>query len=446
MSGPGRTGPQPGSQGTTGLPVYVPVILSLALQLLLGLFLGHAYDQRIYMATGYLVGTGQNPYIPQDLQSVFQNSTFQGMTSVGYPPPWPLVTGLIYLLSYRIFPNLLIYNLALKLPIIAANFALAFLVKAILDRLGAAPGASRRAWLFMLFNPFILIVTTGWGQFDSIVALLALLALLLLAGGRITFPAALLALAISFKPTALPLLPAVFIFLLDRPVSRILRFFVLSFFFLALFCAGPFLIFHWDLSPILHHWNAQFSVGGGMSFMTSLELIAGSYQLPGLWWLVGMLWVPALAVSALLLKPGGNGLVDLLKKSTILTLVFFVFRTWLSEPNLVLVLPMLVLLVSLGKLDARLLAAFWVVPLIFSFFNTSLTQLLFPSLPALMEQLLKESLAFRIFRLVSRTAVVVLWLWLEGAIALTLWRQDQIRLDKWGGRLNKLKFRRADSA
>ncbi len=418
--------------------------LSLAIQLGLGVFFGHAYDQRIYMATGYLVGTGQDPYIPRDLQSIFHNPAFQGMTSVGYPPPWPPVTGLIYWLSYRIIPNLLLYNLALKLPIIAANIALAFLVRTILRRLGASPAAVRRAWLFMLFNPFILLVSAAWGQIDSIVGLISLLALLLLTDDRISLAAVLLGLVIALKPTTLPLLAASFLFLWGKPTHRIIWFFGIVFFFIAVFCAGPFLIFHWDASPIYEHWNAQFSVGGGMSFMTFLELIAGSYQLPGLWWLLGMLWIPALVLAAVILKLGGTGLSDLLMKSAILVLVFSLFRTWLSEPNLMLVMPMLVILAYQGKLDARLLTAAWILPLVFSLVNTSLTQLLFPSLPNLMHQFLDESGVIWVIRLILRTLVVALWMWLEVTIILRLGKQNELFKDRWGWIGGKFRLRKAN--
>src|SRR5450759_2260170 len=87
---------------------------SILIQVCLALFLGHAYDMRIFMATGYLVGTGQNPYIAQNVSAVFHNSTFQGITTVGYPPPWSMLLGLIYLCTYKIVPNFLVYNLALK--------------------------------------------------------------------------------------------------------------------------------------------------------------------------------------------------------------------------------------------------------------------------------------------------------------------------------------------
>ena len=118
---------------------------------------------RIFMATGYLVGTGQNPYIAQDLSAVFHNSTFQGITTFGYPPPWSIVLGLIYLCSYKIIPNFLFYNLAIKLPIIAANICVAYLVVSILNKLGVQEKISRRAWIFLLFNPFLLLTIIRMG-------------------------------------------------------------------------------------------------------------------------------------------------------------------------------------------------------------------------------------------------------------------------------------------
>ena len=103
-------------------------------------------------------------------------------------------------------------------------------------------------------------------------------------------------------------------------------------------------------------------------------------------------------------------MLDLLKKSTALIMVFFLFRAWLSEPNLILVLPLVLILTSIGDLDRRGLTAVWVIPLIFSFFNTSTFQLLFPSMPALMDRLLQLSEVFRTARLVIRILVVIPWL------------------------------------
>jgi hypothetical protein len=414
---------------TSTFNILLPV-LSIVIQIAIGLFFGHAYDMRIFMATGYLVGTGQNPYIAQNLSAVFHNVTFQGITTVGYPPPWSLLLGLIYLASYKFVPNLLFYNLAIKVPIITANICLAYLVANILSKLGVGEKGMQKAWLFMLFNPFFLYVSSAWGQFDSIVALLSLLAIVRLSEGKYKISAILLAFAISFKPTALSLVPAFFVYLLGKPFRLVFRYFALFLICTFLLFVGPFAILKWDPSPILQHWNVHFSVGGGLSFMAFLELLQGSYQLPGLWWLLGLLWVPAVGMATLALKPGGEGLPTLLRMSTALIMVFFLFRTWLSEPNLILVLPLILILTTLGELDSRSLTALWVLAFLFSFFNTSTIQLLFPSMPVLMDRLLQTSESFRTIRLVIRTIVVIPWLMAAGWIIVNCGKFSRIACKK----------------
>ena len=59
----------------------------------------------------------------------------------------------------------------------------------------------------MLFNPLLIAATAAWGQIDGVAALCALAALLALSRGRIAVSALALALSVSIKPIALPLLP-----------------------------------------------------------------------------------------------------------------------------------------------------------------------------------------------------------------------------------------------
>jgi Gpi18-like mannosyltransferase len=385
------------------------LLASLLLQLILGLLLGHVYDQRIFMATGYLVATGQNPYIPQDLTTIFNNTAFQGMTSIGYPPLWPLILGFIYQVSYAPIHNLLIYNLAIKLPVIIANLSLAYLVRDILNKLGQNRAFSRKAWIFLLFNPFVLYFTIAWGQFDSLVALLTLASLVLLDKQKIAISSILLAMAIALKPTPLPVVLVALVYLWESPWHRLFRFlasFTISMF---TFCILPFIIMNWDASPILLHWNAHFTVSGGMSFMTFYELVKDTYLLPGMWWLLGFAWLPAILLGMLLTKTGSRDFITLLKQSLALILIFFLTRTWTSEQNLMLILPMVLILTYLGELPKICLTATWVLPLIFTFFNTSPPQLLFPVLPELMENLLRRMDVYRSGRLAARMIVVIPW-------------------------------------
>ncbi|OGN91344.1 MAG: hypothetical protein A2Y88_13510 [Chloroflexi bacterium RBG_13_48_10] len=385
------------------------LLASLLLQLILGLLLGHVYDQRIFMATGYLVATGQDPYIPQDLTAVFNNPAFQGMTSIGYPPLWPLILGLIYQLSYAPIHNLLIYNLAIKLPVIIANLGLAYLVRDILNELGQTRAVSRKAWLFLLFNPFVLYFSVAWGQFDSLVALLTLASLVLLDKQKIVISSIMLAMAIALKPTPIPVVLVALIYLWGSPSHRLVQFLVSFTISMFTFCILPFILMKWDASPILLHWNAHFTVSGGMSLTTFYELVKDTYLLPGMWWLLGFAWLPAILLGALLIKTGSHDFVTLLKQSLALILIFFLTRTWTSEQNLMLILPLVLILTYLGELPKICLTATWVLPLIFTFFNTSPPQLLFPVLPELMEKLLQRMDVYRSGRLAARMVVVIPW-------------------------------------
>lgn len=402
---------------------------SVILQVILALFLGHAYDTRIFMATGYLVGTGQNPYIAQDLSSVFHNSSFQGITTLGYFPPWAIVLGLIYLATYHFIPDLLFYNLAIKLPVIAANICLVYLVVSILHRMGVQEKIVRKAWIILLFNPFLLLMSSAWGQFDSIVALLSLLALLQISEGKLVGSAILLALSISLKPTSLPVLPVVLIYLAGKSMKRALYYFGVFSAGILLFCAAPFALFGWNPAPIIQHWDFHFTVGGGLSFMTFLEYTKWSYALPGQFWFLGWLWAPALVIAMYVIKGRVKDLGDLLKESVALILVFYLCRAWVAETNVVLILPLVLILVTTKELKRLSLAVVWILPLVFSFFNTSLAQLLFPSLPGLMDRLLKLAGVFSAARYDLRTLIVIVWLVAGWWIAISCFRTGLVKSD-----------------
>ncbi len=101
---------------------------------------------------------------------------------------------------------------------------------------------------------------------------------------------------------------------------------------------------------------------GTMSYMTVVRLVEGPVDAAGHWWLLGLAWVPALAVAAVdRAAPRGRATcADLFRKSAALVLVFFLARTWLAEPNVVLVLALVLVLASLGDLDRRFFTAIWV--------------------------------------------------------------------------------------
>ena len=360
------------------------------------------------MTTGYLVATGRGPYSPLDLTGVFHHVGFGQLTTIGYPPPWPLVTGLLYRATYALVPNLHLYDLALKLPVIAATIGLAYLVAATLRQAGARPQTCRRAWAFLLFNPLILLAGAAWGQIDVIVALLAVGALVLVWRGRWASSAALLALAVCAKPTPLPIALVVLVWLAARAPREALRYAAVFLAWAAVFVVVPVMALGWSTTQIRHRPNAQFLMTGGLSYTTVARLVRDPLALPGHWWLLGMLWVVALA-AGLALWRRGEGFDDLVRGSAALTLVFLLTRAWLAEPNVVLVLPLVLILASLGELDRRLLTALWLIPLAFAVANASPLQLLWLTFPEAWSASVAAMGAHDDVLLPLRAALVVAW-------------------------------------
>ncbi len=385
------------------------LLLSVVLQLALAVVFGHSYDTRVFMAAGYLAGTGQNPYVAPDLMHVFHHLYFNVRTSVGYPPPWPLLAGLIYRATYAVVPNLYLYNLVLKLPVIAADLGLAYLVAAVLRSSGADLAVARRAWVFLLFNPLLLYMGAAWGQIDAIVALMTLAALVLVYAGRADGSALLLALAVCVKPIGLPVVVVILVYLLGRSAWRAVRYAVLFVAGALVFYVLPFPLFGWQAKTVLEHVNAHFRLYGAMSFMTVVRLWREPQLMQGHWWLLGLVWAPALAVAILALRRGVDGFDDLLRKSTALVLVFFLTRTWLAEPNVVLLLPLALILTSRAELDRRLLTALWALPLLFTVFNASPLHLLYIAAPGTMMRWLATYARHEDATLIARAAAVVAW-------------------------------------
>ena len=396
------------------------VLSSLLLQMPLAYFLGHYYDERVFMATGYVVNSGVNPYQPIELLNVFPHTLLTGMVPrIGYPPPWPLVLGLVFRLSYNVVPDVFVYNFAIKIPTIIANIGLAYLVSNILVNLHASDRKAKASWLFLLFNPFVLLTTSAWGQFDTIVAFLCVASLYALSKGKVTECGLLLALSVSLKPITLPLIPLPLLFFESFRSRNSLKYALVFLAAVFAFAVAPFFLLGWSLPVMPTEWNGQFNMAGGMTLFNLAELIQQSTLLPQNLAFLGFLWVPALIVSYYVVYRNPPRSADeLFGKAVGLTLVFFLTRSWLSEPNINLLLPLLLVLVGLNKLSSRSLHLAWIVPLVFMVLNTSISQLFFLAEPSVLMSLAEFDQQFRVPRLVARFAVAAVWSVLGWRIAI----------------------------
>ncbi|HEY5275892.1 MAG TPA: hypothetical protein VIK38_05060, partial [Coriobacteriia bacterium] len=171
----------------------------------------------------------------------------------------------------------------------------------------------------------------------------------------------------------------------------------------------PFYLFGWSTALVHQLWNTQFAQSGRMSFMTVVGLARDPFLMPGRWWYLGLVWIPALGAAVLALRRGDGGFEDLARKSAGVVLVFFLTRTWLSEDNVILLLPLVLILTSLGTLDRRALLAVWTIPLAFSLVTFTPLQLLFPAFPGAMVRSLLAANNWNGFAHNARIAVVIAW-------------------------------------
>jgi hypothetical protein len=174
-------------------------------------------------------------------------------------------------------------------------------------------------------------------------------------------------------------------------------------------CILPFPVFGWDPAPILANWNYHFTVAGGMSWTTVYELFKLTSQLIGAWQLLGWLWIPGLGLGLLFLRSRIHTLMDVVRGSVVLLLIFLLTRSWLSEPNVILVLPLVAALAFIGRVNSRALAAVCILPFLFTLLNDSAPQLLFPLLMGSMQTLMRTGGEFRTVQLAAQTIVVAAW-------------------------------------
>lgn len=356
---------------------------ALAARLLL-LPLIHPWDGNTFHNLFAQLAAGQNPYL------TFWELTLQARTRTGegyaqwyeyyaYPP------GLIYLYwpfaklaalaaplaptfypagTLRVVPNEfpLVFLLLYKLPIWAADFAVAWMLWRETSRVGLVA-----LWLL---NPLVLLVSGAW-MFDSIAVALTLGAFLAFRHERVALCGALLAAGFLVKYYPLFLLPAFFLLLVWRRDARAFRL-VGVFALVSLLLSAPFLP---EMTRVLE-FNAS-REGGGLSVhqvaQSYVILTGGSltfFKTMASPALGGLLLVAGLALTYLLL--------DRIRPAPLTAITFALVGFLLSskvvnEQYVLWLLPFLILLLheartrsdappSLARRRAAAFHLLWAVP------------------------------------------------------------------------------------
>jgi hypothetical protein len=386
------------------------VLLSITVQIPLAIFLGHAYDETAFIDTGYFVSAGLNPYLPH-LITVFSPRLVGGNLIIGDPPLWPLLLGAIYRISYNIIPNIFLYNFAIKLPVIASNIGLAYITRNILRQQRASESRIKFAWLFLLFNPFVLLTTVAWGQFDTLIALLAVASLYFLSKGMLKKSAGLMSLSVVLKPISFPLLGLPLVFSSKKNWPKTLQYILISAAIVVTLWILPFYLLGWMIPSASSQVTSFFTRAGGMTPFDLVEIFQNTVTLPTGLEFLGYVWIPALLLGYYsVYRDPPKTLNELTQKAVGIMLVFFLTYSWLSEPYVNVVIALALLSLPLAKINFHNFHFLWVITLIFMVLTTNFFQLFYLVSPqSLVSAALQIENKIRNWRLIARFLVVVVW-------------------------------------
>lgn len=339
------------------------------------------------MAVGVAVARGITPYGQYVLQDIFAATPhphlYGTIPGIGYPPPWGLVSGIMYSFSSAFAPdNLYGYVFALKMPVVLAEVATAILLYKILKAKIGEEVASK-AFLLFLFCPFIIAVGTVWGMFDILALFFTLLSAYSLHDNwrRSSFYLSVASVLKVFPLTLSPLY-SVFLYKSTRSLKVAFQFFLFTVIISGFFIITPMVVFGWPVSnlynALVHHvttsnpsYDSQmaFPYGAASPFnaFTLLNKLTGGSLQP--LWVFIYVWIPAciaVYVSLLRRRMRNTDFALTVQWSLLLLLTLLTTRIWVSEQNVIFLFVFFALSVFLqNSQDLGMVHLQWI--LLFSF-------------------------------------------------------------------------------
>jgi len=326
--------------------------------------MGHPFDLRVFMAVGWAVANGITPYGRYVLQEIFVDVPQQHFSGsfygIGYPPLWGLFLGFLYqLYSWISKSNIYLYSFVLKIPIILGDLATAIIlykiVKNTLDE-----NIASKVFCFYQLCPFLIVVGTIWGMFDILVFLFTILSAYLLLK-RSDLSAVSLAIATSFKPYAIILVPLYSIFIHKKfsSIRNTSRYILVVLGLISLLTFSPMFIFKWPLSNLYfalaaHMTPTDFYYEDGPDYTYGAASPFNVYNVLRLAYprikplvFLNYIWIFGCLATYVytFYRSSENDFKSIIKYSFLTSVVFFATRFWVSEQNLVFLLSFFILTV-----------------------------------------------------------------------------------------------------
>jgi hypothetical protein len=172
----------------------------------------------------------------------------------------------------------------------------------------------------------------------------------------------------------------------------------------------PFNLLGWMAPTSPGQVTSYFRMADSMTLFNLVEVIQNTAVLPAGLEFFGYLWIPALLIGYYLVyRNPPKSMPELAEKAVVLLLIFFLTRTWLSEPNINLIISLALIALASKEMNFRNFAFLWVIPLVFMFLNTSVQQLFFLISPSIIPDLAQLDQSIRLWRLIGKFVLVLVW-------------------------------------
>ena len=256
----------------------------------------------------------------------------------------------------------------------------------------------------------MLLTTTAWGQFETLIALLCVASLYLLSKGMVKKSALLLSLSVVLKPISIPLLGLPLFSYPRKNWAKMLQYILISAAIIVALWILPFYLIGWTPPSSNNQVSSYFTRAGGMTPFTLVELFQNTVTLPTNLAFLGYIWIPALLLGYYLVyRNPPKTFNELTQKAIGIMLIFFLTYSWLSEPYVNVAIALALLALPLAKMDFRNFHFLWVIPLVFMILTTNFAQLFYFVSPSIIPSLAQLDQQIRIWRLIARFIVVVIW-------------------------------------
>jgi len=308
----------------------------LAAEVFLSLWTGEQYDMNIWFQTGAWMTHGINIYLPNN--------------HIGYPPLWALWC----LVSYSIYGffgnNIEIWRFAIKLPMIVAQFTLAFVVYRFAQK-WFNPKTAFKVFLFTLTCSFFVYIGVLWGQINILSALLTFLAFYAVVSKRFTVGGLLLGLAVALKIYPLIALPAFLIYIQkNRNWKEAGKFTLYTCAVPIVFTLSVLAAYGWDIVyffKTIFYWAPIYDVnptqlqGGCMNIWSFAGLLGVDISRIAV---LRFLWIPVLAGTAVYwFRKRGMTDAELCLSLISFYLLFMVSYSWVTEQTFLDPMPFILL-------------------------------------------------------------------------------------------------------